>query len=446
MGRNHFSIEMQPNDPCISLYKCANTTVLRKALFALITLSFIAPALAQDDTFFGSDLVKETDTTTSTNAADELLSGQPLTIGGNVAFSAEASLASSNDYQFSVGLTELSSTLFLDTRPNRDFRAFAKGNLSYTTTSGLSFDLKELFADVAIGDTVFLRAGKQTINWGVGYFFSPANLVNLQRIDPENPEAELSGPVSLKAQLPIGSSNATTYLIMDDLTDSISTSLAVRYEFLVSDYEITAGAILEDNGHWALATTASGNLQGMSLFAEAVLEGNSNKVFVIRDNRAALGLSTSTSDSLFFSATLGTRYSYTSEDDLYTLSASGQYFFNGKGYSDSSIFTDNPAAIAGLLASKALTFSDLQERGQHYLALSISSPDIAKTDITPSVFWISNLSDGSGLVSSSLRYSGIDYFTPTLNYRFGYGTNGAEYSQNGESHTISLGFDIKGEF
>jgi hypothetical protein len=402
--------------------------------------------LAQDDTFFGSDLVKETDTTTSTNAADELLSGQPLTIGGNVAFSAEASLASSNHYQFSVGLTELSSTLFLDARPNRDFRAFAKGNLSYTTTSGLSFDLKELFADVAIGDTVFLRAGKQTINWGVGYFFSPANLVNLQRIDPENPEAELSGPVSLKAQLPIGSSNATTYLIMDDLTDSISTSLAVRYEFLVSDYEITAGAILEDNGHWALATTASGNLQGMSLFAEAVLEGNSNKVFVIRDNRAALGLSTSTSDSLFFSATLGTRYSYTSEDDLYTLSASGQYFFNGKGYSDSSIFTDNPAAIAGLLASKALTFSDLQERGQHYLALSISSPDIAKTDITPSVFWISNLSDGSGLVSSSLRYSGIDYFTPTLNYRFGYGTKGAEYSQNGESHTISLGFDIKGEF
>ena len=38
--------------------------------------------------------------------------------------------------------------------------AFVKGDIFYSTTNGVSFDLREAFADIAVQNTVFVRAGK----------------------------------------------------------------------------------------------------------------------------------------------------------------------------------------------------------------------------------------------------------------------------------------------
>ena len=102
---------------------------------------------------------------------------------------------------------DLDGSLFLDARPSRDFRAFAKvkGDVRLTESPlDPNLRLHELFADFVLGDRAFFRVGKQTINWGVGYFFSPADIINVGRIDPENPEAEREGPVALRLNLPCG--------------------------------------------------------------------------------------------------------------------------------------------------------------------------------------------------------------------------------------------------
>lgn len=399
------------------------------------------------DDLFGDSIFSEVDENPNANPADDLLTSDKVILGGNFKVATQISLESDDrKWALSTGLSDLSTTLFLDARPNRDFRAFIKGKLSYKTTDGLGLDLREAFADFAVDNRVFIRAGKQTVNWGVGYFFSPANLINLERVDPENPGLELSGPVALKAQLPLGKNNLTGYLMMKDMSKDNKLSFAARYEFLLRGFEISSGAIIEDNGHWAVMATATGSVSDVTLFAEAVLEANSPKVFVIKDGNSATGLSTSNSESLFFSATLGARYSYTTDDELYTIAGSAQYFFNGKGYADSSIFTDNPAAIAALIGSKALSISDLQTRGQHYLAVNLSSPNIGKTKLNPSALWLSSLSDGSGFVSANLSYSGMDYFTPSFSYRYSYGSEGAEYSPDGTKHSLSLGFTVSGSF
>ena len=421
-------------------------------LVLLLICASLTLAFAQDDSVFESSgpIVQEAEDAT-TNPADGLLSADALTIGGAFDLSAEALLTPGTDEPFSVGLTDLYTTLLLDARPSDDFRAFLKGDVSYRADTGVSLKLSELFADFDVDNRVFVRAGKQTVNWGVGTFFSPANLINLEEIDPEDPTAELSGPVSVKAQLPIGVNNLTGYLILGDIVlgdadEGFAATGAARYEFLLGGYEVTTGAIVEDNGHFAAMTTGTGSIANVTVFAEAVLEGNSDKVFVVRDPTSPTGLSTSTSDSLFFSGTLGGRYSTSTEDDRYTLSVSAQYYFNGLGYADTQVLTDNPGAVGALLGSGDLTLSDLQGRGQHYTALNLSSPDFAKTDLTPSVFWLSNLSDSSGLVSASVRYSGIDFFTSRLEYRANYGAPGAEYSPNGFRQSISLAFSVTGAF
>ncbi len=123
-----------------------------------------------------------------------------------------------------------------------------------------------------------------------------------------------------------------------------------------------------------------------------------------------------------------------------------QYFFNGKGYADPNLFTDNPAAVVGLIGSGALSPDDLVERGRHYLGVNVAAPEIADSDFTPSALWLANLGDGSGLVNAHLNYALNDFLTPRLEYRFRYGAAGSEYNPGGERHSLTVGLEVSGAF
>lgn len=396
----------------------------------------------------GNSFVNEVEEDPAADPAGDLLTSESVTVGGDFGVSVEGGLDidAAGETSLSSGVAELGSELFLDARPNSDLRVLAGGDLGYSTASGATFELSELFADTDLNNTVFFRAGKQTVNWGVGYFYSPANLVNLERVDPENPEAELAGPVALRAQVPFGTDNLTGYVISDDLADDLNLSAAALYEYLVSGFEVTSGGIAEAGGHYAVMSTASGTLYDVTVFAEAVLEGGSDKVFVIKDGSAPSGLGTATSDSLFFSGTVGGRYSYDTDDERFSFSATAQYFFNGLGYDDPSLLTDNADAVAALVGAGALTLGDLQERGRHYVGVSLSSPDVDGSDVTPSASWLANLSDGSGLVNAGMSYSLGDAITTGLEYGLRYGPEGAEYSATGLESNLTLSVGLSGTF
>lgn len=398
-----------------------------------------------DDTLFGGGLVSDVSEPATTDAATALLEGG-VTVGGEFEFSVEGVLELyKGETSFSSGTADLKTRLFIDARPERDFRVFADGDLGYSTEGGAAFALDELFADAELGG-VFVRAGKQTINWGVGTFYSPANLINLERINPENPDEEPSGPAALRAQLPLGNDNLTGYLLTDDFGDDLNVSAAAQYQTLVSGFEVTTGGVARDNGAWAVMGTATGGVAGVTVFAEAVLEGNTDKVFVFEDADAPLGLGTAQSEDLFFSGTLGGRYTYETDDELFSLTTTAQYFFNGLGYEDPSVIADNPGAVAGLTESGALSPDDLAERGQHYLGVSAVAPAVYDLDFTPSALWLANLSDGSGLVNLEVNYTLNDFLTPRLAYGFRYGEAGSEYNPPGERHSLTVGLEVSGAF
>ena len=414
---------------------------------------FGATALGQvtfgDDLFSDSGLVTEVDENEDATPFDDILKSETISIGGRFSVSSTINLDldAGDERVVSSGLANLSTRLFLDARPTSDFRAFLKFDGNYNTETGLSVNLREMFADITVFDTIFLRAGKQAINWGVGLFFSPANLINIERIDPENTDEELAGPVSLKGQLPIGTSNLTSYLLMEDLEDGRNFTAAARYEFLFRRSEITTGLIYQIDGPWAVMTTITGAVKDITVFAEAVAQGNIDRIFVIEDD--AGGYLTSTSDGLFASGTVGGRFSYNTDNDRFNINAAAQYLFNGLGYDNPRLFSEDPSALSFLLGQVALgnmNPSDLLDRGHHNAALSLSSRDIGGTDVTPSFFWLSNLSDGSGLITAGLAYSGIEFITVNLDYRNFYGPTGAEYSVIGPSNSLGLSIKISQSF
>ena len=113
----------------------------------------------------------------------------------------------------------LEADVYLDARPYSFFRVFGKlkaiypfgGSAQgvyqaqtnpfasiYTPPSGSSaaipnISVFELFADVNWNEKLFLRVGQQVIHWGVGTFFSPADILSLSPINPLQPNLERQG-------------------------------------------------------------------------------------------------------------------------------------------------------------------------------------------------------------------------------------------------------------
>ena len=399
---------------------------------------------SEDDLFGGGGLVSDI-VESGEVASDSLLTNETVDIGGRISSSIKLTYDPDEENfedAFTSGLDNLGARIFLDARPSTDLRGLIKGNIDYDTDDGISFDLREMFVDTDIDNQVFIRAGKQTINWGVGRFFSPANLINIETIDPENPDAELAGPVAAKVQYPIGNNNLTGYALVDDIENGNPIALASRYEFLVGGSEFTVGGVYQFDNPWSVMGTVATKVGDVNVFGEAVLEGNVNKKFIVADDTATDGVSVRGSDDLYFSATVGGSYQYSNDDDNFSVFVFGQYYFNGLGYDDLTVARDNQAAIGSLIASGQLSIGDLFNRGQNYGALSVSSPNLLESKVTPSVFWIGNLDDASGRINLGLSYSGIENITPSFSYSYGYGDRGTEYSPFGADQSMSVSVSL----
>jgi hypothetical protein len=420
-------------------------------LAALVAASLAAGAAAEeaddplsDDALFGGEeaLVTKNDGDAA-DGASSLLVSESVKVGGTFTFTIESE--SDPDAWGERGgdsftpTTELGVDVFADARPSEDFRVFVKGVLDYPFHGESDMAIKEAFADLIPAAGVYVRAGKQTANWGVGYFFSPANLLNLERVDPENPEAELTGPLAVKAQVPVGTSNYYGYLLIRETEAGETFAFAPKLERVFGSTELSLGGIYEEDAPWAAMASATGKLGGFDLFVEGVLRGNEDKVFLVEDSGSTAGVSTEThSRELFPQATVGFSWSWDDDEGRLGISLRGQYYYNGLGYADSSVVADRRDVAAALLASGALTPEDLAERDRHYAAASLGFSDIMDSEIGVSFFWLGNLGDRSGRASATVTWDGPEHLKLSAAYERSYGAEGSEYASGGPASAVVL--------
>ena len=343
---------------------------------------------------------------------------------------------------------DLAAVLYLDARPNRDFRVFAKGKAKADFASAgrdeadeapeFAFTLFELFADFHWDDRVFFRAGKQRADWGVGRFFSPADLISLVTIDPLDPGAEREGPVAVKVHAPIGVHNGYLYVITDDYTDPLDVAVGARGEVVVGGVELGFGGLMQADLVPKAIATATGALGDFDLFGELVLQRGTERNLIELDARAVKVTARSERDQNWFpAATAGA--SYLNSNLNVVLAA--QYYYNPLGYANSKALgparrclgNDPPKAPScPKPPNPAPQVVDLIFFGRHYAGASASWNNIADTDLSASLFWLGNLSDGSGLVRPSLSYQVLKHLKVTLGASLGYAAmpDAAEYRDN----------------
>lgn len=262
--------------------------------------------------------------------------------------------------------------------------------------------IDELFADFNWNEDIFFRAGKQTVNYGVGYFYSPADVLSIGEIDPEDPEAELEGPAALKASVPMGVNSLQVYALADeDITTAADIALVPAFEFVLGSTEVGIGGYYRsDKAPRAMATLTTSVFGDESIFAEALVGYGTPE-----------GLTLSDRDEWFAQLTGGLMYSGSVETDaefnIFSYTLAGQYLYN---YGDDE-------------REELITMP-----GDHYLTLMGAVSDIAETGVSVRATWQANLSDGSSRLYGSVGWELFDGMKISAGLTWLAGEPGDEYT------------------
>lgn len=424
---------------------------------------------SEDDLFGGDGLIVESVARdTDKSLADDLLVSEGVEFGGNYNVGFTSSWAKDGLGGAGFGgddkvssRVQLGGSLYADARPNRDVRLFAKARMdgggdvdelgqSGELTLTMKPELTELFSDFHLNDRVYFRAGKQMIHWGVGYFFSPADIVNVGRIDPENPEADREGPVALKANMPAGSDNYYVHVIADSVAGQTRLAVAPKAEWVVGGTELGLGAYYRADRAPRAMMTMTGTLGKVSFFGEGVVSYGSDKRFLQADSGAPFGVKAVRKDEqLFVQGTVGIRHSWNDPDGRYNVTGAAQYYYNGEGYAAGEfegLLENHPLGVGALMVTGELSIADLAEPGRHYAALSLNWMEAFNSRFSPGLFWMGNIQGNTGMVAVSLGVKTWEKLRLSLGANHTYGAEGSEYAPLGASTTLFVTLGFAGSF
>jgi hypothetical protein len=191
--------------------------------------------------------------------------------------------------------------------------------------------------------------------------------------------------------------------------------------------------------------TVSMPIEDIDFFAEAVLRLGSDRNFVVETEDSFFGVETiSYEDELFFNGTAGFSFNHAFEEDESSVNVTCQYLYNGEGYDDVAVLTDNKAGIFALIDSGDLSFADMMNTGKHYTAVAGGWNNIFGSDFSIQMLWMHNYSDTSGWLSPSLSFALFDELSISLKTPYMYGDEGDEYTPAGETTAVQFSANLGG--
>ena len=352
------------------------------------------------------------------------LEGEKLRIGGSLDSSLKLSCNWTEPYEpkpDSTLKTTLNANLFFDARPVENLKIYGKFSFGFPFEKSLSglavlqkkqlpllpndiavpigvngavnISIRELYTDFSLKDIAFFRFGKHAVKWGTGYFYSPADIINISRIDPQDPEADKEGPLSLRTHIviPRTQHNLWFYLLppAESGFKTENTAVAAKAEFVFGNWEWGIGGRYRYDQAPKLVTTLSGSITGkVAVFAEGVFAWGSDYIYY---KNGDYNNEYKEKNKALFQATAGASYSNAKTHT----SVAAQYFYNGFGYRNtkevqSIIEAGFAEAQKGNLLHSSVraagNITSMGNIGQHYIACTLSQNKIGTEKLRAQLF------------------------------------------------------------
>ena len=282
------------------------------------------------------------------------------------------------------------------------------------------FTIKEFFVDADISKKIYLRLGKQFLQWGRCYFWNPSDLVNTERRNFNDLNKSREGVFGLKTHIPFGAKK-NFYSFADFSNEDKTNRLALssKYEFVLDKTEM-AFAFWIKQGHKPVFTyDISSRIQKYDIRGELSVSRSSQKYYF--DPQSAFIYKKENIIQPRCAINIGRTFNYEIPDRI---TANIEFYYNRAGYSK-NVFSNQFWAYGNLY--------EPNNHGKYYTAFFGSFNRFLIENCNLNFNAITNLSDKSFTISPGLSYEPFFNFTLNMNLYFYGGGRNKEYTFSGNS-------------
>jgi hypothetical protein len=426
---------------------------------------FLVNGFSEDTGVNENDLFSDTATvvassTVVNNAASRENNPKSTSISGiiNCAFIGSANRDWFDGFHRSdLGLTNFTvGNLMLDVRLPQGAKAFANLETQYMPSAGsVMVGLRELFVDGNMKKKVFLRLGKQVLQWGRCTLWNPTDLINVEKKLFIQKIGYREGAYGIKMHVPFGTTyNFYGFIDTKNAGSVDSVAAAGKFEFLIGGTEMALSLWGKKSFHPVAGYDVSTRVLGLDIAAEvAVSEGANTSSLLLRDGilekaksgdwqtRACIDVG---KDLNFFAIPKG-------------LTVTGSFYYNGAGYSD-NMFADTsrhrfkdtvavagPSGIPVTAASGTrkdfLLDNNLYEQhnySRYYAAVFTSINRLFLSSLSASINAVMNLDQHSLILSGGFTYASLNEFFTGVTVSGYLGPKNTEYTFNNQATTVQV--------
>lgn len=259
----------------------------------------LSAALAEegfDESSFFQDTAKTVPVATTSSKTDSVSQGAILA-GAKVSFSGDLFAVGQASWR-KHGLDTSSSAgsmlvgdATLEARLSTGSKALAVFEVDQDVThDSTSLHVREMFVDGNMGGVVWMRAGKQVLQWGRGILWTPTDLVNVEGKTLVARAGSREGASGVRLQVPVGkSANLYGFVNLAHVDAFDSLSAAWRAEAAVGPAEIAVSGWHKQNAPTALGIDGSTGILGWDIQAGAVwLSGDMSPRPVVQNSEWTL--------------------------------------------------------------------------------------------------------------------------------------------------------------
>lgn len=426
-------------------------------LLAAVRISTAGDILNENELFPDTEMVTTTLSVSSATAQSQEqksigFSGEITSVLADVI---SRSAAQDSFYSYTVG------NIFLDARMRQGLKAFANLEATYLSQSkATDVALREIFFDFNFAHRVYVRTGKQVLQWGRCYFWNPTDLINIERKSFSGKIGYREGAYGIKMHIPFGAKmNIYGFFDTGNAPAANKSGGALKFEFLSGKTEMAFSGWLKGAYNPVFGYDISTRIRNFDVVGELSIATGDNRS-IIKEEQGRLSLYRK-DHTVTPQASFGLTRRYRLGNFSERISITGEMYYNHNGYKenlfldnniyqyDSPIVSEDTAGVAQTKNSgtkkEFIQGHNLYEKhnySKYYGALFTAINRFIITDGILNINYIRNLTDKSGILSTGFTYRNLNDFSAGLLVNYYLGHKNREYTFNGEKYGLQLNFGV----
>jgi hypothetical protein len=306
---------------------------------------------------------------------------------------------------------------------------FTKVDLTAAEKLNAVFTINEVFVDVNVSKIIYFRFGKQVLRWGVGYLWTPNDLVNVEKKNILDSSQIREGAYGFKVHVPFGTrANIYSFIDFTKARNLSDISMANKVEVLFKNTEMALSLLLKKKNVPVYGYDITSRILGFDVHGEISLSyGDNNRRLRVYPWYITVPNSSLILQTMYLApgntqvmdyrvkgkwipkASAGFGRGFEVRDIKDRIRIDVEAFYNSTGY-DENVFEKDVLSV-GYFLSRGLYTPNYY--GKYYAGIFITIRQMFVEELSSMVNCIVNVKDQSSVISGMITYA--PYYDLTLN-------------------------------